>query len=63
MRRTLMLTVGSGDKRDLEASLYHPLCKSITDGKWEAIILLPSHRTMDRAEEVKQRLPEYPISI
>jgi CRISPR-associated protein (TIGR02710 family) len=63
MSRALMLTVGTGNIDALETSLFTPLKKSITDGTWDAVVLLPSALTGENAEEMRRRLTGSPISI
>ncbi|MCY3999903.1 MAG: TIGR02710 family CRISPR-associated CARF protein [Bacteroidetes bacterium] len=51
----LLLTIGTGNQNNIEDSLYTPLQKSIDDGNWTQIILLPSQSTLQQAKEVKRR--------
>ena len=45
-QRVLVLTVGTGSEKQLEKTLIKPILKSIDDGEWDTIILLPSHKTL-----------------
>ncbi|MBK8176008.1 MAG: TIGR02710 family CRISPR-associated protein [Rhodospirillales bacterium] len=55
MSRALLLTVGTGDMSRLEESLFAPLRKSIEQGEWERVVLLPSLVTEQYAAELKVR--------
>ncbi len=48
-RRALLLTIGTGDTDKLEASLLAPLRKSIAEGRWDRVVLLPSQATLANA--------------
>ncbi len=50
--RILLLTVGTGDAERLEETLLAPLRKSIADGSWSQIILLPSVATAEIAAKL-----------
>jgi hypothetical protein len=63
MSRSLLLTVGTGNIEDLEASLFVPLRISIERGEWERIVLLPSLVTADNADVLRERLAGLPIAI
>jgi len=63
MRRALLLTVGTGNIDNLEASLFVPLRISIERGEWERIVLLPSLITFDNAEVLRGHLAGLPIAI
>jgi CRISPR-associated protein (TIGR02710 family) len=54
--RVLLLTVGTGDIDELEATLLAPLEKSIREGEWRRVILLPSQVTQENAEVLRKRL-------
>lgn len=58
----LVLTIGTGNKERLEESLYTPLTKSIKDGEWREIVLLPSQATEEGAEVLRQRFPDLRIN-
>ncbi len=53
-RKALVLTVGTGDKKNLEKSLFQPLMKSINKGTWNKVVLLPSQETTANAEHLIQ---------
>ncbi len=48
----LVLTVGTGKRDDLQKSLIDPLMKSINDGDWDRVVLLPSQETAPNAEQI-----------
>ncbi|TXL82054.1 TIGR02710 family CRISPR-associated protein [Vineibacter terrae] len=49
MGRALVLTVGTGDRNNLEGSLLAPLRKSIETGEWDTVVLLTSTLTAANA--------------
>jgi CRISPR-associated protein (TIGR02710 family) len=61
--KTLFLTIGTGDTTNPEASLLAPLRKSMRQGKWGCIILLPSHMTKTTADQLKSALSDLPIEV
>ena len=61
--RALVLTVGTGDMRQLEASLIRPLVKSIEDGQWQKIVLLPSLVTETFARDLRELKQDLSIEI
>jgi CRISPR-associated protein (TIGR02710 family) len=63
MERILVLTVGLGDISRLDQTLYAPLRRSVTEGRWERIVLLPSQVTRDRAGELERELADLPVEI
>lgn len=63
MPRALLLTVGTGDAANLEASLFTPLLLSIQSGEWRRVVLLPSQVTGVTAEELRQRLRAVAITV
>lgn len=63
MPRALLLTVGTGDTANLEASLFTPLMLSIGTGEWSRVVLLPSQVTGVTAEELRQRLQAVAITV
>jgi CRISPR-associated protein (Cas_Cas02710) len=63
MPRALLLTVGTGDAANLEASLFVPLMQSIATGEWTRIVLLPSQVTGAIAERLGQRLQAATITV
>lgn len=52
--RVLVLTVGTGDMEKLESTLLVPLRKSIADGEWDRVVLLPSRATTGAAEQLAE---------
>ena len=56
MTRALLVTVGTGDMARLEESLFAPLRKSIEQGEWERVVLLPSQVTEQYAAELKAQV-------
>ena len=63
-RRTLVMTVGTGDLDRLEETLFTPLRKSIATDAWTRVILLPSSVTEEFARTLRERLdgPEVDVS-
>lgn len=59
----LVLTVGTGNERDLEGSILSPFRKSIGDGHWQHIVLLPSQSTIRLAEMVRDDHPALAAAI
>ena len=59
----LILTVGTGNSKDLDATLFKPLEKSLSDGEWSKIILLPSTKTEENAIQFRNRMSEHLIEI
>jgi len=53
--RVLLMTVGLGQRQDPETTLYSPISKSIADGMWTKVVLLPSRDTRFHAEEIQRR--------
>ena len=51
----LIMTVGVGARQDPEATPYTPFRKSIEQGNWNKVVLLPSSESLHHAEEVKRR--------
>ena len=54
--RTLVMTIGTGNRDRLDDTLYTPLLKSVADGDWKTIVLLPSQETRLYAEELRGRI-------
>lgn len=52
MTKILFLTVGTGNKEDLEKSLFAPLRLSMKDGDFDVFVLLPSQETFENADSV-----------
>lgn len=50
----LVLTVGTGNEKDVEGSILTPFRKSLREGEWETIVLLPSQTTIPLAERVRE---------
>ena len=61
--KTLLLTIGTGSSTDLEATLLSPLRKSMHQGAWARIVLLPSHITTATANLLKNGLSDLPIEV
>ena len=65
--RVLVMTVGTGDRERLEETLYRPLMKSLSEGAWSRLTLLPSQVTEPLAREfanrAQVRYPELPVEI
>lgn len=61
--RILLCTVGTGNLDQLEATLLVPLSKSIRDGEWSRVILLPSQITADNAAILRDRIADVAIEI
>jgi len=51
-RNALVLTVGTGDQEQLKQTLIDPIKKSINDGSWDTVVLLPSQETVPNAERI-----------
>lgn len=51
----LFLTVGSGNPKRIEETLYAPISKSISQGDWKRVVLLPSQDTLVHAREIASR--------
>lgn len=63
MHRALLLTVGTGDLARLEESLFAPLRKSIEQGEWARVVLLPSLVTERYAAELQARCSGHGIDV
>ncbi len=61
--KVLVLTVGTGHTDNLEDTLYVPLAKSIDTGSWDRIVLLPSQRTVEQANEVQRRITKLSAEV
>ena len=59
----LMATIGTGNKEELEATLFRPLEKSARRGDWVRIVLLPSTATSRLAEEFVRRCPDLAFEV
>lgn len=53
--RVLVMTVGTGDRERLEETLYRPLLRSLSEGPWSRLTLLPSEVTEPLAREFANR--------
>jgi CRISPR-associated protein (TIGR02710 family) len=62
-QHALIVTVGSGESDKPEETLYRPILKSIDNGAWDLVVLLPSQATKSNAEEIKRRLPHLAVEI
>ena len=62
-RRALVLTVGTGDVERPRETLVVPLTKSIRDGNWSKVVLLPSHLTAEHASQLREQLQDVPIEV
>ena len=63
INRVLVMTVGTGDFRNLEDSLFTPLRKSIATDAWARIILLPSSATETFAKTVTNGIEGVAVAI
>ncbi len=61
--RTLVMTVGTGDRDRLEETLFTPLRKSIATGAWARVVLLPSRVTEEFAQALQARLDGAAVEI
>ncbi|MCY4674684.1 MAG: TIGR02710 family CRISPR-associated CARF protein [Bacteroidetes bacterium] len=61
--KVLVLTIGTGNTDNLENSLYAPLAKSIDTGSWDRIVLLPSQRTVEQANEMRRRITKLSAEV
>lgn len=57
MTRILFLTVGTGNKNDLEKTLYSPLRKSMLKDYFDYFVLFPSTETEDNAKRLANEDP------
>ena len=62
-RRTLVMTVGTGDLDRLEETLFTPLRKSIATDAWARVVLLPSSVTEDFARTLRSRLDGTAVEV
>jgi len=62
-KKVLILTIGTGNEKDLENTLYVPLQKSIDAGSWDRVVLLPSKLTKRRADEMERRNSDISVEI
>jgi len=54
-KEALVLTVGTGNPKDIEKTLFKPILKSIDDKSWDTVILFPSLKTAHYANEIISR--------
>ena len=59
----LVLTVGTGNTEDLEGSLIAPVLKSVGQGEWERVVLLPSRITEAMARQLRERIGDTAVDI
>lgn len=52
----LILTVGTGYAGNEEESLYSPIMKSVSQGSWDHVVLLPSGKTKEQARILQERI-------
>ena len=57
----LVLTVGTGNAKDLEGSLIAPVLKSVGQGKWKQVVLLPSRITAAAARLLQERIGDITV--
>lgn len=57
-RKALLLTVGTGDINRQKETLFEPLKKSIREGEWQQIMLLPSQQTVKAAKQLVSELKQ-----
>lgn len=62
-KKALALTVGTGNIDDLERTLLTPMIRSIEEGKWGRIVLLPSRTTEKFAQTLSERITEPAVEI
>lgn len=55
-KSALVLTVGTGNLDQLEETLFTPLRKSLTTGRWSKVVFLPSKFTEEFAEKVRKEI-------
>ena len=62
-KKALILTVGTGNIDNPEPTLLVPMLKSVEDGKWDRIVLLPSHTTEEFAQTLQERISNPAVEI
>ncbi|MCL6546753.1 MAG: TIGR02710 family CRISPR-associated protein, partial [Bryobacteraceae bacterium] len=62
-RTALLVTVGMGDKTQLENSLFSPFLKTLLAGKWDKVVLLCSRETEPNARLLAERHPDVTMQI
>jgi len=61
--KTLLCSVGTGNLDDLTDTLLRPLAKSIRQGLWNRVILLPSKLTVRNAQILQKEINDVSIRI
>lgn len=61
--KALVLTVGTGNIDDLDRTLLVPMLKSVEDGEWARIVLLPSRTTEESAQTLQGRIANPAVEI
>ncbi len=61
--QVLVLTVGTGNREQLENTLFTPLRKSIQKGNWSLVVLLPSQETALLAKQLVSQIAEVTFSV
>ncbi len=62
-KKALVLTVGTGNIDDIERTLLVPMLKSVEDGEWDRIVLLPSRETEEFAQTLQERISNPTVEI
>ena len=62
-KKALVLTVGTGNIDDIERTLLVPMLKSVGDGEWDRIVLLPSRTTEEFAQTLQGRISNPAVGI
>ena len=62
-KKALILTVGTGNIDDIERTLLVPMLKSVEDGEWDRIVLLPSRETEEFARTLQERISNPAVEI
>lgn len=62
-KKSLVLTVGTGNIDDIERTLLAPMLKSVEDGEWDRIVLLPSRTTAEFAQTLQERIANPAVEI
>lgn len=62
-KKALILTVGTGNIDDIERTLLVPMLKSVEDGEWDRIVLLPSRTTEEFAQTLQERISNPAVKI
>ena len=62
-KKALVLTVGTGNIDDIERTLLAPMFKSVEDGEWDRIVLLPSRTTEEFAQTLQERIANPAVEI